>query len=261
MKLKGAIRSLDMFGDPVGLQMAGKSTFPTIGGGLATAVLKLFSLSFFCKQLIALVNYEDPQINSFTVLDNRESMTEVSAEEYGLEIYFYFTTQFGQVLPLDPSIGRFGLFSTHSIYSAESGVINDNTELETVEIDFMKKNDTILWFNNTPTRGVFTAVDPNQLKLNRIWEAFDKTYINMTFIECQPSEGQDCQSEEEIESFLEQNYLLVVTSETAIDFESVLPKEETLVKQPKIEFWERIGTRKDGARTFHKHLKEHKVEL
>ena len=184
MKLKEAIRSQDMFGDPVGLLMAGKSTFPTIGGGLATAVLKVFILSFFCMQLIALVNYSDPQISSFTVLDSRVSMTELSAEEYGLDIYFYFTNQDGQVLPLDPSIGRFGLFSTHSIYSAESGVINDNTELELVEIDFIKRNETILWFNNTPTRGVFTAADPSQLVLNRIWEAFDKTHINMTFIEC-----------------------------------------------------------------------------
>ena len=70
-----------------------------------------------------------------------------------------------------------------------------------------------------------------------------------------------CQTEEEIDSFLEENYLVVVTSETAIDFSSVRPKEQTLVKQPKIELWERIGTRKDGARTYHKRLKEHKAEL
>ena len=74
MKLKESIRGCDIFGAPIGLNRAGSSSYPTTGGGLASVALKIFIFSFLCMRLVDVVAYNDFQINTFTVLDSRESM-------------------------------------------------------------------------------------------------------------------------------------------------------------------------------------------
>ena len=71
-----------------------------------------------------------------------------------------------------------------SEFSPDSGITDSHTEVETEEIDFIKMNDTIAWFNNTPTRGVFKAKNYNQLPLQGLMEGLNKNYINITFVEC-----------------------------------------------------------------------------
>ena len=78
------IRSLDMFGVPISLKMNGETTFATTGGGLLSMALRVFFMSFFLMQLIAVLEYTDPQISSFTVLDTRQDMeSPVTLDEYG----------------------------------------------------------------------------------------------------------------------------------------------------------------------------------
>ena len=58
---------------------------------------------------------------------------------------------------MDSSIGSLKLYSAVGEYSPESGISGHYTEVEVEEIDFMKTNDTFLWYNNSPTRGVLKA--------------------------------------------------------------------------------------------------------
>ena len=45
------------------------------------------------------------------------------------------------------------------------GLTWEITEVEIEEVDFTKQNDTVLWHNNTPTRGVLRAKDYAQISL------------------------------------------------------------------------------------------------
>ena len=125
----------------------------------------------------------------------------------------------------------------------------------------MKKNDTILVFNNTPTRGVFKAKDQNQLPLLGLWEGSNKKYINLTFVECQESPGLECRADVEIESFLASHYLGVIHSDNFIDFESVDELESTLQKKQGIAFWDRIENNKQPGRVYRKTFREHRAKL
>ena len=60
MKFADKVRSFDSFGVPVGLRMAGKSSYMTTGGGLISFAFKVFILSYSTMQLVAVVGYSDP---------------------------------------------------------------------------------------------------------------------------------------------------------------------------------------------------------
>ena len=81
--------------------------------------------------------------------------------------------------------------------------MSETTEVEIEEVDFVKENDTVLWYNDTPTRGVLRAKDYAQLPLQGIYESYNNKLINITFEACQPSHEHQCSSEEEIENFLD----------------------------------------------------------
>lgn len=117
-----------------------------------------------------------------------------------------------------------------------------------------------MWYNNTPTRGIYEPVDLSLLPLQGIRDSVDKHYINLTFVECELSHENSCKSEGEIREFLESHFFVVVTSEIFIDFATVLSAEETLQKMPKIDFWDKIGL-KDGGKVYRQDLLQHDVEL
>ena len=133
-------------------------------------------------------------------------------------------------------------------------------QVEWQEVDFIKTNDTVLPFNDTHIRGVFSA-ELNELPLSGIWDYTQKAYINMTFVECQQSGTVLCKTQDEIEAFLQANYLTIFTAESFIDFDSVLPLEETQQKFMKVEYFDIVSTLKEKSKTYHKRLKEFNAEL
>ena len=69
------------------------------------------------------MDFKDPEISSYTVLDNRGDMDEpVSIVDYGIKIFFFFNDQQATPIPLDPRIGRFDLYSTYQCYDPLGGV-------------------------------------------------------------------------------------------------------------------------------------------
>ena len=106
-------------------------------------------------------------------------------------------------MPLDPSIGSLNLYSSKLIYSAETGATTKSDQVLTEETDFTLKNETVLWYNNSSMRGVYSVKDPKNLSLKGTFESIDKKYINLTFVECEPNLMRACKSEQEIEAFLQ----------------------------------------------------------
>ena len=94
-----------------------------------------------------------------------------------------------------------------------------------------------------------------------LMDSVNKKYLNMTFMECEATEQIECLPDAEIESFLENHYLMVVTSDSFIDFDTIQPAENSIQKLPKIEFFERIPPRRKGPRNIVKLLKEYNTEL
>ena len=94
-----------------------------------------------------------------------------------------------------------------------------------------------------------------------LMDSVNKKYLNMTFIECETTEQIECLPDAEIESFLENHYLMVVTSDSFINFDTIQPAEKSIQKLPKVEFFERIAPRRKGPRNIVKLLKEYNTEL
>ena len=62
MSFKKFFTSFDTFGEPVSLNYQGDTAFKTTIGAVFSVVIKIFFLIFSIQQLIALIEYEDPQI-------------------------------------------------------------------------------------------------------------------------------------------------------------------------------------------------------
>ena len=70
------LRKYDKFGASFSLNYQGSDTFLTLGGGVASICLKILILTYLCIQTIALVDYKDPDISSYIIMEDRGDMTE-----------------------------------------------------------------------------------------------------------------------------------------------------------------------------------------
>ena len=67
MQVVRKLRACDEFGSPFSLMHSGESSFKTLGGGIATLILRVTALAFLCMRLIAVVSYEDPLITLYDI--------------------------------------------------------------------------------------------------------------------------------------------------------------------------------------------------
>ena len=68
------LRELDNYGAPVSLKYRGKQSYQTVGGAVATLLLRMTIGLYFCKQLLQVMDYGDPEISSYEVMDDRNNM-------------------------------------------------------------------------------------------------------------------------------------------------------------------------------------------
>jgi len=59
------VKSVDMFGQGVTLNIAGKETFQTWGGALLTLIVYGFSLTYAAYKFINMINFDDTSILTF----------------------------------------------------------------------------------------------------------------------------------------------------------------------------------------------------
>ena len=57
MAISRKIRSCDKFGAQFALSYDGKTTFTTLGGGIASILLHIAILFYFCLRMQVLINY------------------------------------------------------------------------------------------------------------------------------------------------------------------------------------------------------------
>ena len=112
MSVINRVRGCDQFGAPISLNFDGKTSYNTLGGGIASLCLRALILSYLAMQLLAVFNYDDPTISSFTIIEDRTKMKEpMSLGDYNVDIAFFFMSNKGaSPVQLDPNIGRFRAF-------------------------------------------------------------------------------------------------------------------------------------------------------
>ena len=57
------IKSLDHFGEPIGVNYKGESSFKTIPGAILSVALLTLLLIFAGQSFLGLINFENPQVN------------------------------------------------------------------------------------------------------------------------------------------------------------------------------------------------------
>ena len=65
MKAIGKLRGCDKFGAQVSLNFKGETEYRTVCGGLFSLALRVLILAFFCMQLVAVIEFSDPDIVSY----------------------------------------------------------------------------------------------------------------------------------------------------------------------------------------------------
>ena len=76
MGLGQTIRSFDKYGASVPLNYLGEPRFTTTCGGLLSIATSVLVLFFFVKQLVDLINFEDPQLSTYTIRESRADMAQ-----------------------------------------------------------------------------------------------------------------------------------------------------------------------------------------
>ena len=93
MSVINRVRGCDQFGAPISLNFDGKTSYNTLGGGIASLCLRALILSYLAMQLLAVFNYDDPTISSFTIIEDRTQMKEpMSFEDYNVSFIFNFVS-------------------------------------------------------------------------------------------------------------------------------------------------------------------------
>ena len=86
----------------------GKSSFSTLGGGVTSLGLRIIILTYFVIQLLKVWQYQAPQINGYSIIENRLKQEEpLNFEEHHTSFYFTFVDQSKQPVLLEPFIGSF----------------------------------------------------------------------------------------------------------------------------------------------------------
>ena len=74
MRLGDKIRSNDSFSAQIRLTHGGKDSFGTLCGGIASISLQIIILTYFCMRLLSVVNFEELQLSSYTIMEDRNLM-------------------------------------------------------------------------------------------------------------------------------------------------------------------------------------------
>ena len=78
---------------------------------MATIILRVIMLIFFCKQLIQVLDYGEPQINSYEIMEDRADMEEaILLGESKVDFVVGFLNEAYVPVELDPRFGKLELY-------------------------------------------------------------------------------------------------------------------------------------------------------
>lgn len=66
-KLREFITSFDVFSEPVSLNYKGETSYKTVVGAFFSISIKIFLIIYATQQMLALINYDSPQITNVSL--------------------------------------------------------------------------------------------------------------------------------------------------------------------------------------------------
>ena len=114
---------------------------------------------YFGIQIESVFNYNDPLINSYTILEERNDMdTPAKFEDYNMKLFYFFSDADATPVQLDPRIGSLALWSMRGTYDVKTGFLREESLIPTKEIDFVSERDSGLQnYDGLPIKGIMTA--------------------------------------------------------------------------------------------------------
>ena len=93
------------------LKYKGDAEHKMLCGGCVTISLRVLILAFFVMQLLAVANFDDPQISSYEVFEDRNSMDKpLNLADLKAGFYFgFFSLLANKNVRVEPRIGQFEL--------------------------------------------------------------------------------------------------------------------------------------------------------
>ena len=71
MTLTQSVRGCDKYGAAVNFKYKNESSYKTLAGGLTSICLRVLILAYFGIQLLAVVNFKDPIVSTYEILEER----------------------------------------------------------------------------------------------------------------------------------------------------------------------------------------------
>ena len=154
------VRSLDLFGVDVSLNYRGHTAYNTIFGAFCSVMFMVALAVYFVVQTMAVVNFEEPQINSYEIQEARGGMEEaLRLNDMRVDfLYGFFREADFNAVSLDPSIGRFDL--TQSNYR-----LNENRELIYYDNIPVEQTKSKSWNNQDDGDGAYAPKNLSDLHL------------------------------------------------------------------------------------------------
>ena len=76
------VRQCDKFGAAVQLSFQGEAKSGTLGGGTVSVCLGGLILAYFCMRMLAVVNYQDPAVTNYFILEDRSLQEPINFADY-----------------------------------------------------------------------------------------------------------------------------------------------------------------------------------
>ena len=128
--MKETLRGCDLFGARIEFQHNGKTENGTVVGGVASVLLQLLTLAYFCMRLISVTSYEDPQITGYDIRNARQNMDDsLKMSDYSQLLAFGFHDPDNKPVNLEPRIGSFSLTQVHMEANTTTGARYTETDI------------------------------------------------------------------------------------------------------------------------------------
>ena len=129
--------------------------------------MTIFILAYFCKLLIEVVEYGDPQISSYEIMEDRSNMeTALRLSDMHTNFVFGFMDKFLKPVELDPKIGKFELFQDGYTTDDEGNITMIEKDVGVKSTTLDNDGDEKKWGTMYSVRGlggIYTAEDFNSL--------------------------------------------------------------------------------------------------
>ena len=190
------LKRCDQFGSSFELNFRGQPDYQTQCGGLVSFLIRVFVFTFASIQFVSLIDYKDPQISSFSILEDRNKMTEpLNLADQLTRFYFgVYDLDYFYYKNLDPRLGHFVMTLLKQTSDKTTGRMNN----EQIDIPVYEMSDDEKAELNIEIHQTLYTVDHQQLLVSGAKNQEHFIGFRLELKLCSSKSRLDCASDEQI---------------------------------------------------------------